>query len=304
MSLVSDGVVRRLHRGRMAGEPEDQYGKREQRGLNAHVDFSFRRAHCGTNRPYNPAGPHAGQGRAACRIAGTSSETRRVHGRHLREQSPLADALAQVGAQPGKRREVSIAGRRVKTVDVHAHCFVPDVWDLVKNTPLADTAKANLTGTIALGNPQRLIDMDAQGIDYQAINVNAWGYSADRALATRSGRAAEPEDLGVVRRASRSLRGDGHAGVAASRPRGRAARTGGEQAGPARRGHRRQRRRAGALGSQVRSVLGEGGGARRAAVHASAARTGHHAEPTTAGKRRAWATRSAIRSRRRCSCRT
>ena len=33
------------------------------------------------------------------------------------------------------------------------------------------------------GNPQRLIDMDAQGIDVQAINVNAWGYAADRALA-------------------------------------------------------------------------------------------------------------------------
>ena len=96
----------------------------------------------------------------------------------------LRDAWAQVAAKPGKRREVSIAGRRVKTVDVHAHCFVPDVWDLVKNTPLAEAAKANLTGAIALGNPQRLIDMDAQGIDYQAINVNAWGYSADRALAT------------------------------------------------------------------------------------------------------------------------
>ena len=25
--------------------------------------------------------------------------------------------------------------------------------------------------------------MDKEGIDYQAINVNAWGYSADRALA-------------------------------------------------------------------------------------------------------------------------
>src|SRR4026209_1684295 len=25
--------------------------------------------------------------------------------------------------------------------------------------------------------------MDAQGIDYQAININAWGYSADRTLA-------------------------------------------------------------------------------------------------------------------------
>jgi aminocarboxymuconate-semialdehyde decarboxylase len=96
----------------------------------------------------------------------------------------LADAAwRQVGAPPGKRREVSIAGRRIKTVDVHAHCFVPDVWEVVKNTPLADVAKANLTGNIALGNPQRLIDMDAQGIDYQAININAWGYSADRMLA-------------------------------------------------------------------------------------------------------------------------
>jgi aminocarboxymuconate-semialdehyde decarboxylase len=89
----------------------------------------------------------------------------------------------QIGAPPGKRRELVIGGRRVKTVDAHAHCFVPEVWDLVKNTPLAAAAQTNLTGNIALGNPQRLIDMDAQGIDYQAINVNAWGYSADRALA-------------------------------------------------------------------------------------------------------------------------
>ena len=97
----------------------------------------------------------------------------------------LADAgrPLQIGVPAGKRREIVIGGRRVRTVDVHAHCFVPEVWDLVKDTPLAATAKNNLTGNIALGNPQRLIDMDAQGIDYQAINVNAWGYSADRALA-------------------------------------------------------------------------------------------------------------------------
>ena len=94
-----------------------------------------------------------------------------------------AAGLLQIGAAPGKRREVSIGGRRIKTVDVHAHTFVPEVWDLVKDTPLAATAKANLTGPIALGNPQRLIDMDAQGIDYQCINGNAWGYSAERSLA-------------------------------------------------------------------------------------------------------------------------
>src|SRR5205809_6143673 len=92
-------------------------------------------------------------------------------------------ALPQIGVAPGKRRELFIAGRRVKTVDAHAHCFVPEVWDLVKDTPLATQAKGNLTGNIALGSPQRLIDMDAQGVDYQAINVNAWGYSAERALA-------------------------------------------------------------------------------------------------------------------------
>jgi aminocarboxymuconate-semialdehyde decarboxylase len=85
----------------------------------------------------------------------------------------------------GTRRRAMIAGRRVTVVDVHAHTFVPEVWDLVKDTPLAATAKNNLTGAIALGpgTAVRLQYMDKEGIDYQAINVNAWGYSADRALA-------------------------------------------------------------------------------------------------------------------------
>jgi aminocarboxymuconate-semialdehyde decarboxylase len=92
-----------------------------------------------------------------------------------------------LGAQGGarSRRQVSIAGRRVTVVDVHAHTFVPEVWDLVKDTKLADAARNNLTGPIALGPGMaaRLEYMDREGIDYQAINVNAWGYSADRALA-------------------------------------------------------------------------------------------------------------------------
>jgi len=94
--------------------------------------------------------------------------------------------LAEAGflqAPAPARRQLSIGGKRVKVVDVHAHTFVPDVWEVVKNTKLADQAKNNLTGAIALGNPARLQYMDKEGIDYQAINVNAWGYSADRALA-------------------------------------------------------------------------------------------------------------------------
>ena len=91
---------------------------------------------------------------------------------------------SQVGAPPGKRREVVLGGRRIRTVDIHSHCFVPEVAELVKNTPLAEVAKGNLANApLLLGSAQRLIDMDAQGIDIQAINVNAWGYSAERALA-------------------------------------------------------------------------------------------------------------------------
>ncbi|HTI41622.1 MAG TPA: amidohydrolase family protein [Vicinamibacterales bacterium] len=94
-----------------------------------------------------------------------------------------ADTFAQGAA--GARRRAMIAGRRVTVVDVHAHTFVPEVWDLVKDTPLAASARNNLTGAIALGpgTAARLQYMDKEGIDYQAINVNAWGYSADRALA-------------------------------------------------------------------------------------------------------------------------
>ena len=94
-------------------------------------------------------------------------------------------ALGAFQAAPAARRRVSLGGRRVTVIDVHAHTFVPEVWDLVKDTPLAATAKNNLTGAIALGPGMaaRLQYMDKEGIDYQAINVNAWGYSADRALA-------------------------------------------------------------------------------------------------------------------------
>jgi len=99
----------------------------------------------------------------------------------------LAAGLRALQAQgaPPRRREVSIGGRRVKVVDIHAHTFVPEVWDLVKDTSLAAAAKNNITGAMALGpgDTARLAYMDREGIDYQAINVNAWGYAADRALA-------------------------------------------------------------------------------------------------------------------------
>ena len=94
-----------------------------------------------------------------------------------------AGSFARVSAQqtsPVRRREVSLAGRRIKVVDVHAHCAIPEIADVVRGSSLAGSAQAQ--GTLVPG-PGRLQYMDAQGIDVQALSINAFWYSADRELA-------------------------------------------------------------------------------------------------------------------------
>ena len=79
------------------------------------------------------------------------------------------------------RRMVSVAGRRVKTVDVHAHAAVPEALALM--TP---PASPTLLPKLLMATPQeRLAAMDAQGIDMQALSINPFWYRADRDVATR-----------------------------------------------------------------------------------------------------------------------
>jgi aminocarboxymuconate-semialdehyde decarboxylase len=87
----------------------------------------------------------------------------------------------QAAQTPSVRRQVSIAGRRIKVIDVHCHCTIPEVAEVVKGTPLAKSAG----GGNVLG-PARLEVMDKQGIDVQALSINGyWWYEADRDLARR-----------------------------------------------------------------------------------------------------------------------
>src|SRR5438874_2973012 len=81
------------------------------------------------------------------------------------------DARAQAGA---RRREVVVSGRRVKTVDVHAHCAVPEAMALVglKVEPQ----------TLIMGQ-DRIRAMDEQGIDVEALSINPYWYKAERDLA-------------------------------------------------------------------------------------------------------------------------
>jgi len=85
------------------------------------------------------------------------------------------------GAQ-SSRREIVLDGRRITTVDIHAHCVFPEVADVVAGTVLAD---APFPPWQVLG-PSRLEEMNARAIDYQALSMTInghWWYEADRALA-------------------------------------------------------------------------------------------------------------------------
>lgn len=93
----------------------------------------------------------------------------------------LSQAAFQSAAS--KRREVLVGGRRVKVIDVHAHCIVTEVWDVIANTSLTIVAGERAGGPNVLG-PQRLHVMDEQGVDIQVLSINGyWWYAADRDLA-------------------------------------------------------------------------------------------------------------------------
>lgn len=53
------------------------------------------------------------------------------------QPQPQQQAQAQAQTAP-RRREVVVGGRRVKTIDVHAHCVVPKALALMGKTPSAN----------------------------------------------------------------------------------------------------------------------------------------------------------------------
>lgn len=98
----------------------------------------------------------------------------------------LVIAGAPLGAlQPAtKRRQVTVGGRRVRTVDAHAHTFIPGVADVVKGTELEKSVAGSLSGSLVMSD-ERLRQMDEQGIDTEVLTINPWWYGADRDLARR-----------------------------------------------------------------------------------------------------------------------
>ena len=90
-------------------------------------------------------------------------------------------AAAPAGAQT-RRREVVVSGRRAKTVDVHAHCAVPEALALM-NQKLAPGTGLPPILNMATEAADRIRAMDEQGIDVEALSINPFWYKADRDLA-------------------------------------------------------------------------------------------------------------------------
>jgi aminocarboxymuconate-semialdehyde decarboxylase len=76
------------------------------------------------------------------------------------------------------RREVSLSGRRIRTIDFHSHCAVPGIMELMgQATPVNGVNGALIMGT------DRIRQMDEQGIDVEVLSINPFWYSVDRDLA-------------------------------------------------------------------------------------------------------------------------
>lgn len=106
--------------------------------------------------------------------------------------SSRREFLAQAGALAGvafvgcglfphahaqvKRREVKVRGKRIRTIDVHAHCAIPEAMAMMnkKVTPASLVMAAD-----------RLQRMDEQGIDMQALSINPYWYEAERDLVSK-----------------------------------------------------------------------------------------------------------------------
>jgi aminocarboxymuconate-semialdehyde decarboxylase len=82
-------------------------------------------------------------------------------------------------ASPG-RRHVVVNGTRARTVDVHAHCAVPEA---VQRFEAATGTQVAVPDTLLLSSAARLRAMDEQGIDVEALSINPFWYGAARDVA-------------------------------------------------------------------------------------------------------------------------
>jgi aminocarboxymuconate-semialdehyde decarboxylase len=89
----------------------------------------------------------------------------------------LSPALRAQPSATARRREVRVAGRRVRTIDIHAHVVIPEATALMG--VITRPEEATVMG------PKRFATMDEWGTDMQALSINPTWYAVDREIVQR-----------------------------------------------------------------------------------------------------------------------
>jgi predicted TIM-barrel fold metal-dependent hydrolase len=91
---------------------------------------------------------------------------------HARAQQPL-----------GHRLPVMLDGKRVKTIDVHAHCLFHEAAALMGSAAAGLTPNINNAQEAYLVLEDRLKAMDAQAVDMEVLSINPFWYDQPRDVA-------------------------------------------------------------------------------------------------------------------------
>jgi predicted TIM-barrel fold metal-dependent hydrolase len=75
---------------------------------------------------------------------------------------------------------VSVNGKRIRTIDVHAHCQIPEANKLLGDLPPSPVRGAD---EAVIDMEKRLAAMDAQAVDMEVLSINPNWYGRDRELA-------------------------------------------------------------------------------------------------------------------------
>jgi aminocarboxymuconate-semialdehyde decarboxylase len=87
--------------------------------------------------------------------------------------------------QPARQKlPVMVAGKRVKTIDVHAHCHFREAGALIGDAgPAAQISPVRGAEEVFVEMDKRLAAMDSQAVDMEVLSINPFWYDRDRDLA-------------------------------------------------------------------------------------------------------------------------
>jgi hypothetical protein len=97
----------------------------------------------------------------------------------------LLDALPALG-QVRSRREVMVAGRRARVIDVHAHCVIPEAVAVMGQKLPEGPGTTRGQDDLVVVVPDRLRAMDEQGIDMEVLSINPTWYRLERDVAAEA----------------------------------------------------------------------------------------------------------------------